>query len=86
MAANPPHGLDGAALTPAQRRVANRVAHYAEKASRARTPIERATVAWDQWRGELAELTPELAALYADHLITLLNDQITQMARLQEDQ
>jgi hypothetical protein len=64
----------------ARRRAGNQAVHYAAKAAAARTPVERTTVAFDQWRSLVRDLPDGQAARLADQLTTLINHQITHMA------
>lgn len=66
----------------AQRRARNRAAHYAERARNARTPIERATVAWDYWRSLIRDLPADQAGQWAESIATALEAHIARLAQI----
>lgn len=72
-------------LREARRRIENQREFFAAKASRAASPIERAAVAWDQWRAVVRELPGAQADQSAELLLATLTDQINHLARQSGD-
>ncbi|MFG1999720.1 hypothetical protein ACGFNU_11290 [Spirillospora sp. NPDC048911] len=63
------------------RRIDNRGAFFRARQDAAKGPLERAAVAWDQWRALTRDARPALAGQLADELTELINQHIRQMAR-----
>ncbi len=66
----------------ARRRIVNQAAHYADKKANARTPLERATAAWDRWRGLVRALPTDTAGPWAEALTATLDTHIDQLNQL----
>lgn len=66
----------------ARRRVANQAEHRAAKKTRARTPTERATAAWDHWRALLRELPVDQQGPWADAITSTLDANIDQLTKI----
>jgi hypothetical protein len=65
----------------ALRRTRNRADHFAAKADRAGSPLERAAALWDQWRALARELDDDERDRRAEEMARALEDHIDDMTR-----